>query len=334
MGRGSAITSNERGQIKAFHELGLSYREIANKIGRSKTLVEDCIHRGVDIDPGVSSGRKRKLSERDDRHIANLASNQQVSSSEIIEELDLEVSKDTVLRSLDRSQHLEYKHYRKRPQLTSANVVERLDFAVEHVAWENRWRRVIFSDEKAFNLDGPDGWSSYWHDMRKEEVLFSKRKFGGGTVKIWIGFSYDNKADLGFIDGSLNSKKYITLLSSYLRPLYQKLEKNSDEMIYFQQDNDSAHASNATNQWIEQQGISLLGWPAHSPDLAPAENIFGILARAVYKNHLHYNTKKELQDAITKCWEELSQQTIQHIVDSMKQRMVDLIAAKGRSTNY
>lgn len=334
MGRGKSVTPNERGQIQAFHEMGYSTRQIAIKIGRSQTLVEDCIKRGVEKDPGKSSGRKRKLSVRDDRNISRHASNNRVSAYQIIQDLNLDVSKDTVLRSLDRAEHLQYKHFKRRPNISHQNVAERLAFAKAHVAWEDHWHKVIFSDEKAFNLDGPDGWSYYWHDLRKEEVLFSKRKYGGGTVKIWIGFSYDYKADLGLIDGTLNSKSYIKLLSTRLQPLYEGMEDETDQTVYFQQDNDSAHVSNATMDWLEQQGILLLGWPANSPDLAPAENILGVLARAVYKNNSHYNNAHDLRNAIVKCWDELSQDSIKHTIDSMKDRMIDAIAAHGHSTSY
>ncbi|ULT88886.1 hypothetical protein L3Y34_007826 [Caenorhabditis briggsae] len=44
------------------------------------------------------------------------------------------------------------------------------------------WDKVIFSDEKKFNLDGPDGFKSYWHDLRKDPAVFAKRNFGGGSL--------------------------------------------------------------------------------------------------------------------------------------------------------
>jgi len=43
---------------------------------------------------------------------------------------------------------------------------------------------VIFSDEKKFNLDGPDGCDSYWHDLRKEHLVKPRRNFGGGSVMV------------------------------------------------------------------------------------------------------------------------------------------------------
>ena len=48
---------------------------------------------------------------------------------------------------------------------------------------EEMGNRVVF-DEKKFNLDGLDGSQCYWHDLRKEKQLFSKRLFEGGSFMV------------------------------------------------------------------------------------------------------------------------------------------------------
>lgn len=70
----------------------------------------------------------------------------------------------------------------KKPPLTEKHKMERLLFAEQHVTWEKKWHQVIFSDEKKFNLDGPDGYKCYYHDLRKEEKILSRRQMGGGSV--------------------------------------------------------------------------------------------------------------------------------------------------------
>lgn len=47
---------------------------------------------------------------------------------------------------------------------------ECLRFAKERVHCKKKWRRILFSDEKKFNLDGPDRFQYYFHDIRKETM--------------------------------------------------------------------------------------------------------------------------------------------------------------------
>uniref|UniRef100_T1J3N2 Transposable element Tc3 transposase n=1 Tax=Strigamia maritima TaxID=126957 RepID=T1J3N2_STRMM len=76
------------------------------------------------------------------------------------------------------------------------------------MSWKNEWIEVLFSDEKKFNLDGPDGWTHYWHDLRKEPEVFSKRQMRGGSVMVWGTFGFNGITDLAFITTRMNSQKY------------------------------------------------------------------------------------------------------------------------------
>lgn len=56
---------------------------------------------------------------------------------------------------------------------------QRIAWAKEHLSWRQcDWSKVVFSAEKKFNPDGPDGFSYYWHDLRKKERIFSALQGG------------------------------------------------------------------------------------------------------------------------------------------------------------
>lgn len=55
---------------------------------------------------------------------------------------------------------------------------------------------MVFSDEKKFNLDGPDGSRFYWRDLRHEPRYFSKRNLGGESLMVWAVFSGFGKVGL------------------------------------------------------------------------------------------------------------------------------------------
>ena len=56
------------------------------------------------------------------------------------------------------------------------HMQQRLDWAKNHVTWDDeKWNKIVFSDEKKFNLDGSDGCHSHWHDLRKGKNVSSRR---------------------------------------------------------------------------------------------------------------------------------------------------------------
>ncbi len=71
---------------------------------------------------------------------------------------------------------------KRKPRLQSHHKEARLNWAQQHMSYSDEWLQVIFSDEKKCTLDGPDWFSYYWHDLRKEPVTQFSRRQGGGSV--------------------------------------------------------------------------------------------------------------------------------------------------------
>ena len=77
-----------------------------------------------------------------------------------------------------------------------------------------------------------------------------------------------------------------------------------------------------------------MDWPASSPDLNSIENLWCIVARQVYGQSKQYDSKMSLTGAIRKSWPEIDDQTDKSLIGSMKNRCIDVIAAKGGKTKY
>ncbi|WKY09922.1 hypothetical protein Q1695_002349 [Nippostrongylus brasiliensis] len=77
---------------------------------------------------------------------------------------------------------------------------------------------VIFSDEKKWNLDGPDDYKHYWRDLRKEKWVFCRRNFGGESVMVGAAFSGYGLVALEFISCNMDSEDYQDVLKEHLLP--------------------------------------------------------------------------------------------------------------------
>ncbi len=55
--------------------------------------------------------------------------------------------------------------------------------------------------------------------------------------------------------------------------------KSRDADYIFQQDLAPAHTAKGTKRWFNDLGVTVLDWPANSPDLNPIDNLWGIVKR-------------------------------------------------------
>ena len=190
---------------------------------------------------------------------------------------------------------------------------------------------MIFSDEKKFNLDGPDGFSGYWRDLRRELKYFSTRNFGGGSLMVWLGFCATGKLNLAFTSCKMKSSEYIDVLKLCLIPFKNKYRRKK---FVFQQDKANIHTSNDTKAWFEAKKIEQMWWPARSPDLNPVENIWEIIVRRIYADQKQYNSVAELKVAVSECWEDMDPKVLENLVGSMPKRIYQVIECKGGPIEY
>ncbi|KAF0768209.1 hypothetical protein AaE_002802, partial [Aphanomyces astaci] len=132
--------------------------------------------------------------------------------------IPVDLSVRTYQRILQKCQHLKYVKRKHSPCLLPRHKVARMEYATRNVLKPPKWSRIIWSDEKKFNLDGPDGFQYYWHDLRREKHTYFTRNSGGASVMVWGGFSGRGCTQLAFLEGRQNADAYQDTLGNYLFP--------------------------------------------------------------------------------------------------------------------
>ena len=218
MGRKPALSDVEKGQILAYKDDGLSSREISRRINRSPSVVSHFFKLGLEFGTKKSSGRPRKLTQRQGRVVIRELSAGGSYLGRLAQDPNIHVHKSTLSRMVYRSKLLIYRKKKWQPRLTDVHKTRRVAWARQHVTWKAKWKQVLFSNEKKFNLDGSDGAAYYWHDLRKEEKIFSKRQQGGQSLMVWAGFGYRGQTNIACPKGRMNATAYQDLLDIHLLP--------------------------------------------------------------------------------------------------------------------
>ncbi|CAJ0948248.1 unnamed protein product [Ranitomeya imitator] len=78
------------------------------------------------------------------------------------------------------------------------------------------------------------------------------------------------------------------------------------------QDNARTHVAGVCQQFLQDEVIEAMDWPARSIDLNPIEHSWEIMSRTIHQRHVAPLTVQELEDALVQVWEEIPQETIRH----------------------
>ena len=86
--------------------------------------------------------------------------------------------------------------------------------------------------------------------------------------------------------------------------------------------------------FLNQNHICVLPWPALSLDLSPIEHLWDELGRCVCHRQNLPETLQELFDALVHEWNNIPQAFIQRLIGSMHRRCEAAVAARGGHTRY
>ncbi|KAI4903129.1 hypothetical protein NFI96_007896 [Prochilodus magdalenae] len=114
--------------------------------------------------------------------------------------------------------------------------------------------------------------------------------------------------------GSLTAIRY---RDEILRPLVGPYAGAVGPGLLLMQDNARPHVAGVFQQFLQDEGIEAMDWPARSPDLNPIEHIWDIMSRSIHQRHVAPLTVQELADALVQVWEEIPQETIHHLIRSI-----------------
>ncbi len=118
---------------------------------------------------------------------------------------------------------------------------------------------------------------------------------------IWAAMSSGGVGPLCFLKSTVNAAIYQEILEHFMLLSPGKLYGDAD--FIFQQDSAPVHTAKGTKSWFNDHGVTVLDWPANSPDLNSIENIWGIVKRKM--RDTRPNNADDLKAAIKATWASL-----------------------------
>ena len=300
------LTTAERAAIITLHGVGWTGRDIAEAIKCSEQTVSLWINRwnsSHSLNDADRSGRPRCTTDETDQTIGLLSDKQPtLTPKDIKRESQLPVSPHTISRRLDeiglfgRVQESEH-------DLTEFDLQRRLAFANEHLnKSEDWWAHVFFSDETHFYLGHhgrtyvrrPVGASHDPKYMRQEKQLH-------GKVSLWGCICAEGLGHAELYAGSIDSTRHRDILRHSLIKSFR--EFYPDGPWIFQQDNVRFHTTPETVTYLHEKGVTLIEWPAWSPDLNPIENLWNVIKARVYSRFPQ--SLEEMEAVIREEWADI-----------------------------
>jgi hypothetical protein len=186
----------------------------------------------------------------------------------------------------------------------------------------------LFSDESKFNFKFIYRRVPIYRRRRErfaDGCVKETDRFGGAIVIVLGGISHVGKTNLKNLNG-------IRYRDETLAPIVLPFIRTHHFNHVFQQDNARCHISRVAMNFLNDNHIHTLPWPALSPDLNPIEHLWHELGRRVRRRVNPPESIDQLQRVLTDEWNNIPQASVMHLIGFMRRRCIAVINARGGHT--
>lgn len=336
------MTDLDRARAIGQIEAGVPQRDVAQMFGVSKSTISKLKRKFQDtgyVKDRPRPGRPKSTTNDEDRFIRlNTLRDRRRSARGVQAMFARRYGRRPSVQTIRNRLHAANLHARrpaKRYSLSYLHRQARLRWSRLHLRWNQaRWSSVMFSDESRFCLRFIDGRVRVWRrrgERFADSCVSAVTPFGGGSVMVWGGMSSAGKTNLPIIDGNLNAQRY---RDEILQPIALPYLRNMGPNAVLQDDNARPHRARIIAEFLEEEGVDRMEWPANSPDLNPIEHLWDELGRAVRRRVTDQTTLADLRELLVEEWDVIPQQRVRTLVNSMRRRCQAVINAFGGYTRY